>query len=84
MRDSIGSTMTTTDDAAVPDVTALQGAIAKADRLIAHYQQGIGLATDLKRTLVMRLIHTQYPHLSIDEEAKLLKSYGVSIAPPKK
>ena len=65
------------------DVSALRAAIEKADRLVAHYHQGARLAQDLKRTLVLRLLHTQYPRLSIDEEAKLLKSYGVSLAPPK-
>lgn len=85
----------TADDATVPvgsagdpepnaaDITALRGGIEKADRLIAHYHQGARLAQDLKRTLVLRLLHTQYPRLSIDEEAKLLKSYGVATEPPK-
>ncbi len=75
--------MTTTDEGSGPDVTALRAAIQKADRLIAHYQQGIGLASELKRTLVLRLLHTQYPRLSIAEEAKLLKGYGVPVALPK-
>jgi len=65
------------------DVSALRAAIEKADRLIAHYHHGVRLGQDLKRTLVLRLLHTQYPRLSIDEEAKLLKSYGVAPEPRK-
>lgn len=65
------------------DVSALRAAIEKADRLIAHYHQGARYAQDLKRTLVLRLLHVQYEHLSIDDEAKLLKSYGVGPEPPK-
>ena len=76
--------MTTTDDGTGPDVAALSTAIATTDRLIANYQQAMGLMIDLKRTLVLRLLRSQYPHLSIDEEAKLLKSYGLASKPPKK
>lgn len=65
------------DERADLDVAGLRAAIDKTDQLIAHYQQGIGYATDLKRTLVLRLLRTQYDRLSIDEEAKLLKGYGV-------
>lgn len=77
-RDSIGSGMTTkTNDQPDQDVAALRTAIGTADQLIAHYQQGIGIATDLKRTLVFRLLRTQYPRLSVDEQEKLLRSYGL-------
>lgn len=72
---------TKADDLTGPDVTGLRAAIATADQLIAHYQQGIGYAMDLKRTLVLRLLRTQYERLSIDEEAKLLKGYGVVLEP---
>jgi hypothetical protein len=72
---------TKADDLAGPDVSALRIAIEKADQLIAHYQQGAGYAMDLKRTLVLRLLRTQYERLSIDEETKLLKGYGVALEP---
>ena len=60
-----------------PDVTTLRAAIAKADALVAHYHQGITLAQSLKRTLVLRLLHAQYPHLTVDEQQKLMRGYGV-------
>lgn len=69
-----------TDDADTdtgPDVTALRAAIAKADALVAHYHQGITLAQSLKRTLVVRLLHVQFPNLTVSEQEKLLRGYGV-------
>lgn len=60
------------------DVTQLQAAIAKTDGLLAHYRQGITLVADLKRTLVLRLIHKQHPQLSIMERDQLLKKHGVA------
>lgn len=81
--DSIGSSMTTTtEDVTGPDVTALRAAVEKADRLIEKNREAGALLVDLKRSLVMRLLRTQYPSLSITEEAKLLKGYGVQL--PKK
>lgn len=78
------TTITKDGDETGPDVAALRAAVAKTDRLLAHYQQAIGLMLDLKRTLVMRLLRAQFPRLSIDEETKLLKSYGVELPSPKK
>jgi hypothetical protein len=75
---------TKTEDPSGPDVSALRAAIATTDQLIAKHQQAGALMADLKRSLVLRLLHAQYPRLSIDEEAKLLKSYGVTVASPKK
>ena len=67
------------------DITAMRAAIEKADGLIAHYHRGATLAMELKRTLVRRLLRAQYPRgLSIDDEAKLLKGYGVAPEKPKK
>jgi hypothetical protein len=71
------------DDTTGPDVVALRSQVEKVDRLIAKQREALGLMQDLKRTLVLRLLRTQYQRLSIDEEAKLLKSYGVEL-PPKK
>lgn len=73
---------TTTEDVTGPDVTALRAAVEKADRLIEKNREAGALLVDLKRSLVMRLLRTQYPSLSITEEAKLLKGYGVQL--PKK
>jgi len=61
------------------DVTALRAAIEKADRLIEKNREAGTLLVDLKRSLVLRLLHTQYPSLSITDEAKLLKGYGVQL-----
>jgi len=60
-----------------PDVTTLRAAIAKADALIAHYHQGITLAQSLKRTLVLRLLHAQFQNLTVFEQNKLLRGYGL-------
>jgi len=68
--------MTDNADSAT-DVTALRAAIAKADSLVAHYRQGITLAQGLKRTLVVRLLHAQFPNLTVDEQEKLLRGYNV-------
>lgn len=64
------------------DVTAMRSAIEQADRLIEKNRQAGALLVDLKRSLVMRLLRVQYPNLSITDEAKLLKGYGVQL--PKK
>ena len=67
------------------DITAMRASIEKADGLIAHYHRGATLAMDLKRTLVRRLLRAQFPQgLSIDDEAKLLKGYGIAPEKPKK
>lgn len=67
------------------DITAMRAAIEKADGLIAHYHRGATLAMELKRTLVRRLLRAQFPKgLSIDDEAKLLKGYGLAPEKPKK
>jgi hypothetical protein len=73
---------TKTEDVTGPDVTALRAAVEKADRLIEKNREAGALLVDLKRSLVLRLLHTQYPSLSITDEAKLLKGYGVQL--PKK
>lgn len=73
---------TKTEDVTGPDVTALRAAVEKADRLIEKNREAGALLIDLKRSLVMRLLRTQYPSLSITEEAQLLKGYGVQL--PKK
>lgn len=80
---ALTATMTTkTDDATGPDVTAMRSAIEQVDRLIDKNRQAGALLVDLKRSLVLRLLRAQYPHLSVTDEAKLLKGYGVQL--PKK
>lgn len=58
-------------------VPALTAAILKADALIAHYGRGVALAQELKRTLVSRLLHVQFPRMTVDEKARLMHTYGL-------
>jgi predicted metallopeptidase len=76
-------TTTTPPDETGPDVTALRSQVEAIDRLIAKQHEALALMHSLKRTLVLRLLRTQFQRLSIDEEAKLLKSYGVELPKPK-
>lgn len=73
-RGSVGGMETEETATSVPALTA---AILKADALIAHYARGVALAQELKRTLVLRMLHVQFPRMTIDEKARLMQSYGL-------